>query len=361
MREETDMISRVRCALLAAALVVTSSLAACSLPGTTPTAAEETPTAPATEASPAGGTSLAPAEANIDAAIAAVNWPVDAAVARVNGVDISTDAWREDVTRQLRLVTAYYQVDWTDQVNLDRLPAFLDGEVERMVSMELLRQIAERDGIVITDEDVQQQVQTAEQEIISGGQYDSLESFMKANDLTREKFETLIREQVLADRMVAAHGGPSEVEQIHARHILLDDEKTAQEVKDKLAAGESFEDLAKIHSTDTTNRDQGGDLGWFPRDMMVPEFDEAAFALQPGETSDIVKTQFGYHIIRVDERGVRALEEPILGQVREQNFSSWLEEERKAADIELFYMASPTGAAPTAEPAAETPAATPQP
>lgn len=83
-------------------------------------------------------------------------------------------------------------------------------------------------------------------------------------------------------------------------------------------------------------------MGWFPRGVMAPEFEQAAFALQPGETSDPVQTVFGFHIIRVEERGVRALEEPILSQLREQNFMEWLGEERSAAEIERLYTASPT-------------------
>lgn len=80
-------------------------------------------------------------------------------------------------------------------------------------------------------------------------------------------------------------------------------EKKADAVLAEVKKGESsFEDLAKKYSGDTGSAGQGGDLGWFPRGVMVKEFEEAAFALQPGETSGLVKTDYGFHIIKLEER-----------------------------------------------------------
>lgn len=88
---------------------------------------------------------------------------------------------------------------------------------------------------------------------------------------------------------------------IRARHILVADEKTAKEVKTKLAGGAKFEDLAKQYSTDPGSKDKGGDLDWFGPGAMVPEFEEAAYALKKGEISEPVKTDNGYHIIEVTD------------------------------------------------------------
>ncbi|WP_059172922.1 peptidylprolyl isomerase [Bacillus sp. FJAT-27445] len=91
--------------------------------------------------------------------------------------------------------------------------------------------------------------------------------------------------------------------EIKARHILVKDEATAKTVKEKLDKGGKFEDLAKEYSTDTGSAAQGGDLGWFRpgTGKMVEEFDVAAAKLKKGETSEPVKSEFGYHIIQVTD------------------------------------------------------------
>ena len=334
------MRQRIRLALLVAvALSLVLVAGACKpIPAATKGNAAQATPAPATPtpAAPPGG---------VDVALKAIVWPNVPVVARVNGTDIKTDTWRDEVTRQLRIVTAQYQVDWNDQANIAHLPEIEDTVLDRMVSLELLRQLAAKEGVTVSDEDVQKTAAAAEQQITSSGQYASIADYLKANELTQEQFDALIREQAMIDKMVVAHGGPTEMEQVHARHILVADEATAKEVLVKLAANQPFEELAKTYSIDTGTKDQGGDLGWFPRGAMVQEFEEAAFALQPGQTSGVVQTVYGYHIIRVDEKAVRKLEEPMLTQVQQQTFSNWLDEQTKAAKIERLFQASPTPAA----------------
>ncbi|MBB6176612.1 foldase protein PrsA [Anoxybacillus tengchongensis] len=89
---------------------------------------------------------------------------------------------------------------------------------------------------------------------------------------------------------------------VKASHILVEDEKTAKEIKAKLEKGEDFAKLAKEYSKDTGSAQEGGDLGWFGPGKMVEEFEKAAYALNVGEISDPVKTQFGYHIIKVTDK-----------------------------------------------------------
>ena len=92
-------------------------------------------------------------------------------------------------------------------------------------------------------------------------------------------------------------------ERIHARHILVSGDEKLAEVQGELKAGKSFDVVAKEHSIDPGSAANGGDLGEFPRGVMVPEFEKAAFALKnPGDVSEPVKTQFGWHIIKLEER-----------------------------------------------------------
>ena len=88
------------------------------------------------------------------------------------------------------------------------------------------------------------------------------------------------------------------MEQIRASHILVSDEKTAKELKTKIAAGSTFEEMAELYSS-CPSKAKGGDLGWFGKGQMVKPFEESAFSLSEGTVSQPVKTQFGYHLIKL--------------------------------------------------------------
>ncbi len=139
------------------------------------------------------------------------------------------------------------------------------------------------------------------------------------------------------------------VEEVHAAHILVEDEATAKEIKKKLDDGGDFAALAAQYGTDGTSS-RGGDLGWFVHDQMVPEFADAAFAMEPGTISDPVKSPFGWHIIKVFEK--REQPKPALDDVRDQIVegltksaqSAVLADVRKGADIQHPDQAVPPAA-----------------
>jgi peptidyl-prolyl cis-trans isomerase C len=103
-------------------------------------------------------------------------------------------------------------------------------------------------------------------------------------------------------------------EEVRARHILVENEPDAQAALKRVKAGEDFAKVANEMSKDPGSK--GGELGWFTKERMVPEFADAAFKMQPGQISDPVKSQFGWHIIQLEER--RQKQFPGLDQVRDQ-------------------------------------------
>ncbi len=129
-------------------------------------------------------------------------------------------------------------------------------------------------------------------------------------------------------------------EEIHARHILLPTEDEARKALARVKGGEDFAKVANEVSKDTAG--DGGDLGWFTKDRMVPEFSDAAFKLKEGEISDPVKTQFGWHIIKIE--GVRTKSFPPFEQLKDQAAryvaqkaeSEAISQLHGAAKIELF-------------------------
>jgi parvulin-like peptidyl-prolyl isomerase len=148
----------------------------------------------------------------------------------------------------------------------------------------------------------------------------------------RGQIEVLLLRLKLEEVLVA--DVPTTAEQVRARHILLDTREEAEEVLAELAAGAEFADLALERSLDTTSGAEGGDLGWFARGQMIDEFERAAFALQPGETSDIVESSFGFHIIHLEERDAnRELEPSALQMAQRQVVEQWFAQQRASEQV----------------------------
>lgn len=130
--------------------------------------------------------------------------------------------------------------------------------------------------------------------------------------IAREIDSRLTDEAVKAEYDAQIAAAPVQ-EEIRASHILVETEEEAKAIVERLEKDEDFAEVAKAASTDTGSGAEGGDLGWFTAEVMVPEFSEAAFKLEKGATSAPVKSQFGWHVIRLDDR--REVEKPKLEQV----------------------------------------------
>jgi peptidyl-prolyl cis-trans isomerase C len=173
-------------------------------------------------------------------------------------------------------------------------------------------------------------------------------------------------EQKLYEEAVKPMGAEEEV---HARHILVESEDEAKAILEQIKAGADFAALAKEKSKDPGAAD-GGDLGYFTKDQMVPEFSEVAFKMYPGQLSNPVKTQFGWHIIKVEDKRMRPV--PELANIKEQidtylvrrAQSEYVAKLRQTAKVERLdhpappaMSAPPSMSAPPAPPAAPAPAA----
>jgi foldase protein PrsA len=126
-------------------------------------------------------------------------------------------------------------------------------------------------------------------------------------------------------------------EQVHARLIIVDTEEEARKVLAQLQEGAHFEELAQERSVDVRTRDEGGDLGWFPRGWVAPELESVAFGLQVGEISDAVRLGDRYSILQTLEwEESRALSPDLYLELQLVAFEQWLVQQREAADIERF-------------------------
>ena len=145
-----------------------------------------------------------------------------------------------------------------------------------------------------------------------------------------ETVRDIIKMSILRSKMIKAITADVDTNQEHVwiRHILVLDEETALEVVGNLDAGESFVDLASEYSTDTSNLDQGGDLGWFSFGVMIPEFEVAAFELKIGEISEPVQTDFGWHILQSLGKEERQITGQAYDQLLNETFNNWLLEKR---------------------------------
>ncbi len=125
---------------------------------------------------------------------------------------------------------------------------------------------------------------------------------------------------------------------IRASHILVKTEEEGKGILERLNQGEDFAKLAEELSADKASSVLGGDLGYFGKGSMIAEFEEAAFALNPGETSDLVKTEVGYHIIRVEDKKdtFESLKDDIISFLKEQKYYDNLQEIREKAKVKIF-------------------------
>ena len=229
-----------------------------------------------------------------------------------------------------------------------------DKVIDGLIARELLRQEAEKQNLA-KDPTIASKIENAGREILVQA---SVENFRKTAAVTEEELKKEYDTRVAAMKNT----------EYKARHILLETEEAAKDVLAKLAKGAKFEELAKKLSKDPSAKQNGGELGWFNPQQMVPEFSSAVSTLKNGETAPApVKSQFGWHVIqREDSREQTpppydAVKEQFRNVIIGQKLQKHVEDLKAAAKIERLAPPSPP---PTQNPdgaAAAPQAATPAP
>jgi peptidyl-prolyl cis-trans isomerase C len=254
----------------------------------------------------------------------------DAVIARVNGVDI----------RQSDLAFAEEEIG-------GNVPAQMTPEQKRaylityLTDVIVLAQAAEQQRLGDTPE-VQRQIAFEHNKVLMEAMLRKAAKAAQTDDAMHKVYDEAVKKM-------------ANEEEVHARHILVPTEEEAKAIEAQLKGGADFATLAKEKSKDP-GAANGGDLGYFTKDQMVPEFAEAAFKLDKGQISDPVHTQFGWHIIKVEDKRIKPT--PTFDQVKDQieNFvahraqAELVDNLRKTAKIER--LDQPAAPNPALNPAA---------
>ena len=241
-------------------------------------------------------------------------------VGEVNGEKIT----KADLDKRLEplkeMYKAQFGMDFSKKEAQETLKKLEAGVLDQMIGEKLVLQEAAKRKIKVEETELDQQIDNlAKARFPSREEFDE---FMKSQNFSLADLKQELRSQLTAERLAEQVIGSTKIEvndqeaeqyfQTHpdqynipelvkASHILVKDEKQAEEILRELKAGEDFAKLARKYSQDPGSQEKGGDLGYFTRGQMVPPFEKAAFSLQIGEISSIIQTDYGYHIIKVED------------------------------------------------------------
>ncbi len=289
-----------------------------------------------------------------------------AVAATVNGDPVLWSQVDDEVAR----AAAQFGID-TKSADFEKQRQEISSAViDQLVNTRLILQEARRRNIMATDRDVDEQLDAIRKRFPSeadftnamtraGFSLTSLREVLRVG-ATQQRVAEVVAPGSVTDAEVRRHFEANRAQydqpaQIRVSHILFRFDQEGQEavarakariVQARLAEGAKFEDLARQYSDDTASAERGGSLGFVTKGSLVKEFEDAAWALRPGQISGLVKTQYGLHLIRLEEvkdamtadfdRVKDEIRAQLLAQKREGAFEAWLEEQRKAAKIEKF-------------------------
>lgn len=184
-----------------------------------------------------------------------------------------------------------------------------------------------------------------------------LREAMEKQNISWREFKNMVKEEILVQKLVKSIKGqekitPNDLKEIRARHVLIaikpgkekESRELAQEIYDRAKKGEDFSELAKKYSEDPGTKEKGGDLGYFTTGMMVKPFENLVFSLKKGEIGGPIKTEFGYHVVKVEDirlrkvegKQMKDLENEILRQKQDKAFREYFFKLKEKAKIEII-------------------------
>lgn len=264
-------------------------------------------------------------------------------VAKVNDKYILKSDFEDQVENSKKIYEAN-GYNFSDDEGAKILDQVEQQVLEGMINKEILLQKAKEQDINVTSEELEKEIKQWESKF--GGK-EALDKYLKEQKITLDEFKTAMKEEITISKLIDVvtkdvTASDKEIKQVYdgyvspqvkASHILVKEKKDAEKILSELKNGADFAELAKKHSI-CPSKDKGGDLGYFGKAAMVPEFSKVAFTLKPGELSDIVKTEHGYHIIKVldvKETKFEDVKDQIKAEIVDgkkneefvKNFTSW--------------------------------------
>ncbi|MBN6888083.1 peptidylprolyl isomerase [Cytobacillus horneckiae] len=231
--------------------------------------------------------------------------------------------------------------------------------LDTLISDEIIRQEMKKENIKVSDKEIAEEMEAymdtfggedTFNEVLKNSGVDV--SIIEKNIMTYLASKKILEPKIeITDEEIQTYFDENKdsfdkEEEVEASHILVDDEKTAKEVVKKIEQDEDFAELAKEYSTDTATKDNGGELGFFAKGDMVKEFEEKAFGMENGDISEPVKTEYGYHIIKVTDKQEpkKAELEEVKDEIKdillesklESEYSVWLNEKFEEYEIKTF-------------------------
>jgi peptidyl-prolyl cis-trans isomerase C len=241
----------------------------------------------------------------------------------VNGEGITMDEFTEELTR----FKAAIPITGT---NLASDPSAI--VLDELINQTLLAQSAVQNGFIVDETMLQSKIDSLETQL---GGSQALENWIATHDYSSEDFEQALKRAIgaawMRDQIIAAV--PETADQVHVRQILLPSMGLADEVYASLQTGANFTDLATLYDPAA-----GGDLGWFPRGYLDElAIEEAAFALQAEQFSQVIETEIGYHILYLVERDENRSLQPDARKVLQVNaLQEWMNEHRNQSELQIL-------------------------